>query len=106
MSTITGAPYEYICKDSSNKINAQTAWEFISGHTSQNHLLTGSTENNDRNQHMGLVSTHAYTILDCQEVHIGTKKGKRKERILKLSNPWGQYEWKGMLTLFIVRKVV
>ena len=44
---------------------------------------------------MGLVSTHAYTILDCQEVHVATKKGKKKERILKLSNPWGKYEWTG-----------
>ena len=44
---------------------------------------------------MGLISTHAYTILDCQEVLISTKKGKKKERILKLSNPWGRYEWKG-----------
>lgn len=26
---------------------------------------------------------------------IATKKGKKKERILKLSNPWGKYEWKG-----------
>jgi hypothetical protein len=44
---------------------------------------------------MGLVSDHAYSILDAQEVHIATKKGKKKERILKLSNPWGKYEWKG-----------
>jgi hypothetical protein len=28
-------------------------------------------------------------------VHIATKKGKKKERILKMGNPWGKYEWKG-----------
>lgn len=26
MSNITGAPYEYICKDSHNKIDPRTAW--------------------------------------------------------------------------------
>jgi len=42
------------------------------------------------------VSSHAYTILDIQEVFIVTKKEKKKkERILKLQNPWGKYEWKG-----------
>ena len=95
MSSLTGAPYEYLVKDSSNKADISGTWEFITANISQNHLLTGSTENNDRNKHMGLVSTHAYTILDCQEVVISTKKGKKKERILKLANPWGRYEWKG-----------
>ena len=44
---------------------------------------------------MGLISEHAYTILDAKEVFIKTKKGQKKERILKLMNPWGRYEWKG-----------
>lgn len=105
MNALTGAPYEYICKDSSNKIDANVAWEFVTTHTSMNHLLTGSTENNDRNGHLGLVSTHAYTVLDCQEVIISTKKGKKKERILKLNNPWGRYEWKGNI-VFYFRKMV
>ena len=34
-------------------------------------------------------------MLDVQEVHIATKKGKKKERIIKMQNPWGKYEWKG-----------
>lgn len=66
-------------------------------HFSMQHLVTGSTENNDRNGYLGLVSSHAYTVLDIQEVYIATKKEKKKkERILKLLNPWGKYEWKGM----------
>lgn len=97
MNALTGAPYEYLVKDSANKVDQNVAWEFLTTHTSMNHLITGSTENNDRNGHLGLVSTHAYTILDCQEVHISTKKGKKKEKILKLNNPWGRYEWKGIL---------
>ena len=46
------------------------------------------------------MSSHAYTILDIQEVFIVTKKEKKKkERILKLLNPWGKYEWKGKLLI-------
>ena len=58
-------------------------------------MLTGSTENSDRNKHMGIISLHAYSIIDYREVEILTKGGKKKERVIKLSNPWGKYEWKG-----------
>lgn len=100
LNALTGAPFEYLCKDSKNKVDANSAWDFISTHTSMNHILVGSTENNDRNGNLGLVSTHAYTILDCQEVNVSTKKGKKKERILKLGNPWGRYEWKGINAIY------
>lgn len=63
MTAITGAPYEYFCKDSTSVIEGEKAWEFITYHMNQNHILTGSTENNDRNGYLGLVSTHAYAIL-------------------------------------------
>jgi hypothetical protein len=47
-------------------MDAISAWDFISTHISMNHILTGSTENNDRNGNLGLVSTHAYSIIDCK----------------------------------------
>ena len=94
-NSLTGAPYQYLIKDSKSQIDVDAAWKFITSNFERQHLLTGSTENNDRNSYQGLVSSHAYTILDVQEVHIATKKGKKKEKILKLSNPWGKYEWKG-----------
>lgn len=84
LNNLTAAPYEYLNKDSKTPIDADTAWNFLTTHFAQNHLLVGSTENDDRNEHMGLVSSHAYSILDVQEVTIATKKGKKKERILKL----------------------
>ena len=43
MMALTGAPYEYICKDSNNRIDSETAWDFITTHTALNHLITGST---------------------------------------------------------------
>ena len=95
LCTLTGAPYQYFRKNSTTKIDINKTWEFVTDNMSRNHLLTGSTENNDRNKHMGLISKHSYTILETHEVILSTKKGKKKERILKLSNPWGKYEWKG-----------
>ena len=52
-----------------------------------------------------MVAQHAYTVLDAKEVFIKTKKGQKKERILKLMNPWGRYEWKGIF-LSIFRQMV
>jgi calpain-15 len=95
LNALTGAPFEYLNKDRKEGIDVEVAWTFITSNFELNHLLVGSTENNDRNGYLGLVSEHAYTILDAQEVHIATKKGKKKERILKMENPWGKYEWKG-----------
>lgn len=95
LSTLTGAPYEYLCKDSSEKINDEVAWNFLNDHLNKNHLVSGSSENNDRNGYLGLVPEHAYAVLDAKEVFIKTNKGQKKERILKLMNPWGTHEWEG-----------
>lgn len=40
-------------------------------------MLAGSSEANDRNDNLHLVSQHAYAILDVQEVTINTKKGEK-----------------------------
>ena len=97
MNALTGAPFEYLNKDSSAPIDIEVAWNFLSENFAKQHLVTGSTENNDRNKFAGLVSSHAYNILDIQEVYIATKKEKKKkERIIKMQNPWGKYEWKGI----------
>ena len=79
LNALTGAPFEYLNKDSKASIDPDTAWTFLSEHFALQHLVTGSTENNDRNGFHGLVSSHAYTILDIQEVFIATKKEKRKK---------------------------
>ncbi len=54
-------------------------------------MLAGSTEKNDRNENLHLVSQHAYAVIDVREVKVKTKKGEKIERLLKLMNPWGQY---------------
>jgi hypothetical protein len=55
-----------LCKDSKEKIDIEAAWNFLIENIGQNHLVLGSTENNDRNQYLGLISEHAYTVLDVQ----------------------------------------
>lgn len=74
LNALTGAPFEYLNKDSKTSIDIEGAWNFLTQHFSMQHLVTGSTENNDRNGYLGLVSSHAYTVLDIQEVYIATKK--------------------------------
>lgn len=44
---------------------------------------------------MGRQSVFSYSVLDSQEVFILTTTKKKRERILKLNNCWGRYEWKG-----------
>ena len=42
----------------------------------------------EANDGSGIVSSHAYSILDARLVN-------GKEKILQLRNPWGSGEWKG-----------
>jgi hypothetical protein len=34
---------------------------------------------------------HAYSLIDAHEIYINEKR----VRLLKIRNPWGNYEWKG-----------
>lgn len=44
-------------------------------------------------KHMeGMVAGHAYAVLDARQVK---DSGGRNDRILKLRNPWGEFEWNG-----------
>ena len=48
---------------------------------------------------MGLLSQHAYSVLDVRVVAAGEVPGRREEegplRMVKLRNPWGHHEWTG-----------
>lgn len=101
VNALTGAPYDYFQKDSKardpkSRTQANELWDFIQKEMKDNHLLAGSTEVNDRNANFNMVSGHAYAILETAEVKVKTRKGEKNERLLKLANPWGKYEWTGI----------
>ncbi len=59
-------------------------------------LMTNvSSDNEDEQrklQEMGLVDHHAYTLIWAREVEVAPGV---LERLLKIRNPWGRFEWKG-----------
>ena len=105
---LTGAPVAYLdnCEDNLK------LWDFIYGAEQKSkhrprprpklslasHPLewiitcyTKSTNVREEQKEIGIVSGHAYSILDAREVN--TILGK--ERLLQIRNPWGKFEWKG-----------
>ncbi|KRX05713.1 hypothetical protein PPERSA_09853 [Pseudocohnilembus persalinus] len=88
---LTGAPAVYLeCKNGPDEM-----WDFLKFHELKGHMLTAGTtklENQTEEQDTGkgIVSGHAYAILQVREVE---RSGV--ERIIQLRNPWGKKEWNG-----------
>lgn len=88
---LTGAPYDRI-EDYSDLAKA---WAKLKEANAQNFVLTcftKSTEVSEEQSNEGLVSGHAYSILDVREVV--DSRGKVR-MIVQIRNPWGKFEWKG-----------
>ena len=86
---LTGGPCETV------DVEDERLWEKVHSANAKNFIMTaGSTGDDgcgDQISDVGLVSLHAYAIIDAQEV-----KGKRGvERLLNIRNPWGATEWTG-----------
>lgn len=62
-------------------------WKIMKDADARDYILCTNTGNNKDAEDMGLVNSHAYTIIDLYE--------EGELRLLKLRNPWGQFEWKG-----------
>ncbi len=88
---LTGAPYDRI----ENLKDQDTAWERLKSYNVQNFIITCFTKSTKRTEEkieIGIVSGHAYSILDLRE--IVDSQGQLR-RIVQLRNPWGSFEWKG-----------
>lgn len=82
-------------RDNAHDYDSNSLWEYISKHTTNNnYIVTASSESNTRDakNSKGIISNHSYSILDAREVV--DSSGKR-DRIIKIRNPWGEFEWKG-----------
>jgi calpain-15 len=91
LKDLTGAPYE--SKESSDP---DVMWDFIKKSDEKNYLLTcysKSTEIREQKNPLGIVSGHAYSILDAKEIL--DKNGSISDRIVQIRNPWGKFEWTG-----------
>ncbi|KAL0483550.1 calpain [Acrasis kona] len=66
-------------------------WNKMVLYNSENTLMGAAISNSSEQQDKisGLVAGHAYGILDVRQT------ADRKHRLVKLRNPWGQFEWKG-----------
>ena len=58
----------------------------------------GQLEDDDRMEQMylglGLLTSHAYSVLDVRTFHLDGNRDK-PIRLIRLRNPWGRFSWKG-----------
>jgi hypothetical protein len=88
---LTGAPFERI----DDFKNVEAAWKRVMDANNKNYVLTcftKSTQIREEKSTTGIVSGHAYSILDVQEII--DSRGQRA-KLLQIRNPWGKFEWKG-----------
>lgn len=80
-----------------DKFKIDDIWQKVCSANEKQYIMTagtktqevkGKVDGHDEDvTNTGIVLGHAYSILDLQEVS--------GEKILKLRNPWGKFEWKG-----------
>ena len=90
----------------SNELFTQAGKKVTSKYYTRNKSMMGcSVDPNGRNKEMevsmqghkiGIIAGHAYSILDAFEIpKARSKKSRKTSRLLRIRNPWGNYEWNG-----------
>eukprot|EP00484_Ammonia_sp_Unknown_P007977 CAMPEP_0197057780 /NCGR_PEP_ID=MMETSP1384-20130603/100644_1 /TAXON_ID=29189 /ORGANISM="Ammonia sp." /LENGTH=403 /DNA_ID=CAMNT_0042492307 /DNA_START=308 /DNA_END=1519 /DNA_ORIENTATION=- len=76
-------------KDSNERFDNDKIWALLLQYDENDALISASvtSRNEQKNEDIGIVSGHAYTIR-----HVVSVSGFR---LLCLRNPWGSFEWKG-----------
>jgi calpain-15 len=88
---LTGAPYSRI----EDFQDLDAAWAKLKEANAKQFMMTcftHSSEKTEEKSDQGMVSGHAYTILDVRNV---IDSRGRPRRILQIRNPWGKFEWQG-----------
>ena len=89
-----------------NELFTQAGKKVTSKYYTRNKSMMGcSVEPTGRNKEMevsmqghkiGIIAGHAYSILDAFEIpKARSTKPRKTSRLLRLRNPWGNYEWNG-----------
>ena len=92
VSNFTGCPYEYLNKNSDVEMKVDEVWDFINQELEKGHLVAISNEINDRNENLLGKPEYSYQVLSTSIV---STKGDKKERLIKVANPWHKYDWTG-----------
>ncbi|XP_065842681.1 calpain-15-like isoform X2 [Oscarella lobularis] len=98
LSLLTGAPCEKIRLQTNpnrpdDALDSDLIWARLLSVKDAGFLMgasCGSSNNSiseEEFRHVGLVSQHAYSVLDVQQVPQG--------RLIQLRNPWGSHSWRG-----------
>ena len=97
---------DYSSLEFQNEMKTQSGKKVTSKYYTRNKSMIGcSVVSNGRSREnevtmqghkIGIISGHAYSILDVFEIPKPRSKKPRKEsRLLRIRNPWGKYEWNG-----------
>ena len=95
LNTFTGAPYEAI--ENVNKEEHPGLFDLLDKYEKKHYaigcgLTADDVEGETTDDSLGLVYSHAYSILGGAKV---TDKYGNKVNLIKLRNPWGELDWKG-----------
>lgn len=90
---LTGAPFDRITDLKSG--NRNEYWQQLTKADRREWIMccyTGNTNVREEKMNTGIVSGHAYSLLQAQEV---VDSQGRNARIVQIRNPWGKTEWNG-----------
>lgn len=88
---LTGAPYDRI----SDFSNPDVVWNKLKKANDQQYMMTCFTKNTqitEEKHDTGIVSGHAYSILDVRKY---TDVHGNEQKLIQIRNPWGKFEWNG-----------
>ena len=95
LCALTGAPFKYLELKKNGVEPSDQIWQFVSECLKKKFVITASSRKESEelnNKGMGIVSGHAYAVLDAREVLLADGQ---TEKIIKMRNPWGNREWNG-----------
>lgn len=94
--SLTNAPSEGF-KIPQSEDSVPLLWNYLTCMLQNGYMM--ATQSKDRKlkdpmyyKRKGLLGSHVYTVLDAREVEVSQGV---KEKLIKLRNPWGRFEWNG-----------